>query len=121
MNESDLAYFKNILNEKKAQIKKNIADATKELESLNIGDANDELDQASISMDRNIEQVITHQQSRELSEIEYALNKIDNGSYGVCEMCEEDIRVPRLKVKPHAKYCIVCRELIEKDSNMKRM
>ncbi len=121
MNESDLAYFRNILNERKSQIKKNISDSTKEMESLNVSEASDEVDQASISIDRNIEQVITSQQSRELSEIEYAINKISNGTYGVCEMCEEEIRVPRLKVKPHAKYCIVCRELIEKDSNNKRI
>lgn len=121
MREIDLVYFKKILNERKTQIKKNISDAAKEMESLNDSEANDEIDHATISTDRSIEQAITSQQSHELKNIEYALNKIKNGTYGICEMCEEDINIQRLKVKPHAKYCIVCRELIEKDSKNKRI
>jgi len=63
-----------------------------------------------------IEQAISSQQSRELAEIDFSLSKIENGGYGICEMCEEDISFQRLKVKPHAKYCIVCREIIEKSA-----
>lgn len=63
-----------------------------------------------------IDQAISSQQSRELQEINFALGKIDNGTYGVCDMCEEDVGIQRLKVKPHAKYCIVCREIIEKSA-----
>ena len=47
-------------------------------------------------------------------EIDEALEKIANKTYGICDMCEEEIGIPRLKVKPHAKYCIACREIIEK-------
>lgn len=116
MHKSDLKFFKDLLIGRKMQIKKNIDDAYKEIEELSYTEANDELDHASISIDRNIEQAISSQQSRELSEIEFALNKIANGTYGTCDMCEEEIGIQRLKVKPHAKYCIVCREIIEKSS-----
>jgi RNA polymerase-binding transcription factor DksA len=47
-------------------------------------------------------------------EIEVALAKIANNEYGICEMCEDDIGFQRLKVKPHALYCIDCREIAEK-------
>lgn len=116
MRESDLKFFNDMLLQRKQQIKKNIEDASKEIEGLSHSEANDELDHASISIDRNIEQAITSQQAKELAEIEFALSKIENGSYGVCDMCEEDIGFQRLKVKPHAKYCIVCREIVEKSS-----
>jgi len=119
MHESDLKYFKNLLQERKRQIRKNIEDACIEMEGLNESEANDELDHASISTDRMIEQAITGQQSKELGEIEVAMSKIANGSYGICEMCEEDISIQRLKVKPHAKYCIVCREIVEKTNKLK--
>lgn len=116
MRESDLNFFNEMLDERKRQITKNIEDAYQEMEGLKDSEANDEIDHASISTDRMIEQAITSQQSKELGEIEFAMSKISGGSFGICEMCEEDIGVQRLKVKPHAKYCIVCREIVEKSS-----
>ncbi len=116
MRESDLKFFEELLLERKNQIVKNIEDAKKEIAELKTDDVGDEADHASVSTDRMIEQAISTQQQKELSEINFALSKIGNGSYGVCEMCEEDISFQRLKVKPHAKYCIVCREIIEKQN-----
>ncbi|PID47189.1 MAG: molecular chaperone DnaK suppressor DksA [Proteobacteria bacterium] len=116
MRQSDLVFFKGLLSDRKKQIIKNIHDVSLEMESLSQSEANDEIDYASISIDKNIEQAITAQQSKELASIEFAIAKIEKGSYGVCEMCEEDIGFARLKVKPHAKYCIACREIIEKTS-----
>lgn len=116
MRDSDLKYFENMLLERKAQIKKNIEDAAREIDSLKSNEKGDEADQASVSTDRMIEQAISAQQTRELAEIDFSLSKITNGGYGICEMCEEDISFQRLKVKPYAKYCIVCREIIEKQN-----
>lgn len=116
MRDSDLKYFKDMLDERKAQIRRNIEDAAREIESLKDDEVGDEADHASVSTDRMIDQAISSQQTRELGEIDFALSKISNGSYGICEMCEEDISFQRLKVKPHAKYCIVCREIIEKEA-----
>lgn len=117
MRESDLKYFENLLLDRKAQIKKNIEDAKKEINLLKDNEVGDEADHASVSTDRMIEQAISSQLQKELSEIDFTLSKIKSGGYGVCEMCEEDISFQRLKVKPHAKYCIVCREIIEKQNN----
>lgn len=116
MKDSDLKYFEAMLNDRKKQIKKNIEDAKKEIAMLRDDEVGDEADHASVSTDRMIEQAISAQQSRELSEINFTLNKIASSGYGVCEMCEENISIQRLKVKPHAKYCIVCREIIEKQN-----
>ena len=63
-----------------------------------------------------VESAIILQQSQELQEIEVTLGKISNGDYGICEMCEDDIGFQRLKVKPHAIYCIDCREIVEKSN-----
>lgn len=116
MRDSDLKYFQNLLLERKIQIKKNIEDAARELDSLKGNEIGDEADRASVSTDRMIEQAISAQQNRELGEIDFSLGKISLGGYGICEMCEEDISFQRLKVKPYAKYCIVCREIIEKQN-----
>jgi DnaK suppressor protein len=55
------------------------------------------------------------QQRKELNEIELALDKIKQGTYGICEMCEEPIGKARLEVKNFARFCITCREITEKE------
>ncbi len=116
MKESDLRFFENLLDTRKEQIQNNINNALKDMQELQKTHVSDEADHASISSDRLTKHAINKQQARELKEIEYAKNKIKEGRYGICEMCEERISVQRLKVKPHAKYCIVCREIVEKQN-----
>ncbi|WP_455755983.1 RNA polymerase-binding protein DksA [Sulfurimonas sp.] len=114
MQESELNYFKEILNSRKDQIAKNINGVNDELEQLNSLELNDEGDHASVNNNSMIESAIVQQQEQELREINVALGKISVGDYGVCAMCEDDIGFQRLKVKPHAIYCIDCREIVEK-------
>ncbi len=114
MRESDLKYFSEILKTRVLQIKKNIESSAKDYDEINSYEIRDEGDYALVSADSLIDVSITKQQKKELEEIDYALSKIKDGTYGTCEMCEELIGMQRLKVKPHAKYCIVCREIIEK-------
>lgn len=49
-----------------------------------------------------------------LREIDEALRRIDDGSYGQCEACAKKIPMARLKAKPHARYCIECKTRQEK-------
>ncbi len=115
MRENDIRFFQHMLEERRDQILKNIHGSSKELNELhNTHDVMDEGDFASVSTDNMINEEILSAQQRELGEIEEALAKIENGSYGICEMCEEPIGMQRLKVKPFAKYCITCRQIAEK-------
>ncbi|MDF1875864.1 RNA polymerase-binding protein DksA [Sulfurimonas sp. SAG-AH-194-I05] len=116
MQESELTYFKEILKSREEQIIKNIDGVNKELAQLNSLELNDEGDHASVSTDSMVESAIVHQQENELRAINAALGKISIGDYGICAMCEDDIDFERLKVKPHAIYCIDCREIVEKSS-----
>jgi RNA polymerase-binding protein DksA len=50
----------------------------------------------------------------ELSEVEGALVRIDDGSYGTCSNCGEPIGWPRLNAQPTAERCIACQEKVEK-------
>lgn len=43
-----------------------------------------------------------------LHKVEHAIRRIDNGTYGVCEVCGEDIPVARLEVLPYATMCVRC-------------
>ena len=114
----ELDYFKNLLLEKKKKIEKNIKEQILELEDLRNVDINDDADLISLATNSLIDSAISNSQLKELKEIDKALKRIENGTYGICEMCGEPIKRLRLKVKPHAKYCIVCREIAERESKI---
>ena len=114
MQDSELNYFKEILESRRTQIAKNINGVNEELEQLSSLELNDEGDHASVNNNSMVESAIVSQQEQELKEINVTLGKIANGDYGTCEMCEDPIGFQRLKVKPHAIYCIDCREIVEK-------
>ena len=111
----DIAYFKGLLLERKDQILQNLMQTKQELENLQENEINDEGDYASLCTNNLIDEAIQQQQRQELQEIDYALKKIENGEYGICEMCGEPIKPLRLKIKPFARYCIVCREIVEQE------
>jgi DnaK suppressor protein len=115
LNTEQLDFFKEALENRKEQIKKNLNITTTEMNSLNTNELKDEADHASTSLGRAVDNAILNQQANELREIEIALGKISDNLYGICEMCEEEINIERLKVKIFARYCITCREVIEKE------
>ena len=49
-----------------------------------------------------------------LKKIDKTLNKIDAGTFGVCERCEEPISIKRLEARPVAELCINCKEEVER-------
>lgn len=117
MTQKELNEFKELLQDRRSQIERNLEGASAEAAGLLGSGASDEIDIASINTDQLIEQSISNQQKYELGEIERALSKIFNKTYGICEMCEEEIGMARLRVKPHARYCIACREIVEKTNH----
>ncbi len=118
MSSNKLDRFEVILRERKAQIEKNLLGVSDEIIGLHSQDLHDEGDYAAANIDNVVENAIGTQQESELQEILYSLAKIKSGEYGICEMCEEEIATARLEVKPHAKYCIDCREIAEKNNKI---
>ncbi len=59
-----------------------------------------------------------HEQSI-MSDIKEALKRIDDGTYGICRDCGEEISAERLSVKPEARFCIRCEKEAEKQSEKK--
>lgn len=114
MQETELKFFKEQLLDAKDHILQNVDLASKELDQLQTQENNDDMDFASMRSDAMIEQAISDQQKAELAEIESALQRIEDGTYNICDMCSEKIGVARLKAKPYAKYCMACRPVYEK-------
>lgn len=116
LKEAELMEFKKKLEIRKLQIEKNLRGTTQELDSMRDLELKDEGDYASASAESVIDSAILVQQRRELNEIELALDKIKQGVYGICEMCEEPIGKARLEVKNFARFCITCRQINEKEN-----
>jgi DnaK suppressor protein len=115
MNMKKYHLFKEMLLLRKAELEKILNNLSNEIKDINKCEINDEADFAAASMDSGRDYQIYLTQKRELEEINQALKKIEEGTYGICEMCEDPIQEARLKIKPYAKYCIICREIIEKE------
>jgi len=115
----EIEFYKEILIKRKNELEKILLSISHEIREINKCEVKDEADLAVTSMDSGREYQIYLKQKKELEEINEALKKIEEGTYGICEMCEEKIQEERLKIKPFAKYCIICREIIEKENNEK--
>ncbi len=119
MTEAEVLEFKEILLEKKKTILENIQKYEKEIVLMRGQSPRDEGDYAVLTNDASIDNSLIEKQLKELEEIELSLDKIAKGTYGICEMCEEPIGIERLRVKPFARYCIICREINEKGNGSK--
>ena len=71
-------------------------------------------DQASSERDRELDLLLGDREREKLRNIDEALLKMNEGEYGICEECEEEIPVGRLKIVPFARYCVKCKSDIEK-------
>ena len=61
---------------------------------------------------------IATNESERLRDVTDALKRIDSGTYGVCEGCEEPILRKRLEVFPSARYCVKCQSKLEKEGSL---
>lgn len=112
-NAKQIEELRATLLERKEIITNSINDSRESINSLKSTECNDEFDYAEVSSDSFKEGIIANQQIQELKEIEEALKRIDKGTYGTCEMCDESIAIGRLRAKPFAKFCTPCREIYE--------
>ncbi len=112
-NAKQIEELKQVLLVRKETITNSINDSRESINSLKNSECNDEFDYAEVSSDSFKEGIIANQQIKELKEIEEALKRIQVGTYGVCDMCDESIAIGRLRAKPFAKFCTPCREIYE--------
>jgi DnaK suppressor protein len=76
-------------------------------------------DQASIDLDRNFVMRIHYRERQLLSKVRKALQRIDEGTYGICDDCGEEISEERLLARPVTTRCITCKTNEEKQERLK--
>jgi len=109
MKKKQLDYFKNLLNERLEvlinEATKTVADMTDEKETFP-----DPTDRASLESDRNFLLRIRDRERKLILKIREALSRIENGTYGICEECGEEISEQRLNARPVTTLCIECKK-----------
>ncbi len=77
----------------------------------------DEIDRADLEEERYLTFRIKGREARLIHKIDYALMKIESGTYGVCENCGAQIPFERLRARPVTTMCFECKELEEEQEN----
>ena len=108
MEKKQLAEFRTLLQAQMADL---LQDADKTVSGMTEEHINfpDPTDRASLESDRNFELRIRDRERRLINKIREALTRIDDGSFGQCESCEEEIGAERLRARPVTTLCIDCK------------
>ena len=111
MKKKDLNTFKALLLDEKKKIMNHLEEITEnsehDLES-NVA-SGDSVDLASLEINQASMQKIGKRETYLLKKIDLALKKIEEGEFGICENCGEEIGIPRLMARPVAQLCIDCK------------
>jgi len=115
---AELAELRGELEADVVHLKKEIKDAEQEIVGLlrdgGDGAGNDQADVGSTTLERDHEMSLANNARDMLDQIERALAKIDDGTYGVCESCGNAIGKGRLQAFPRATLCVSCKERQER-------
>ena len=120
MNKREMEKFKKVLMNEAQHYSKGIKsignDAMQGHMSENTGDLTGFAEAGTDNNDRETKLRLASGESHLLEEVAEALERIDEGTYGECVDCEEDIPKKRLEVFPAAKRCVKCKEKYEKET-----
>lgn len=115
---AELAELRSELEGEVEHLKEEIHEAEQEIVGLfrdgSDGAGNDQADVGSTTLERYHELTLANNARDMLNQIEFALNRIDDGTYGVCENCGNAIGKGRLQAFPRATLCISCKERQER-------
>ena len=94
------------------EIRKSVKKGTEAVAAIEPG--GDIYDQASSERDRELGLLLGDREREKIHSIDEALLRIDDGDYGICEECDEDIPLGRLKAMPFTRHCVKCKSDLEK-------
>lgn len=81
--------------------------------SVDDSETPDPVDLAVRNYSKNVMLAVSENESKQLTLINEALERIDDDEYGLCQNCENEINPKRLNAVPWARYCLDCQQLLE--------
>ncbi|MBL7960629.1 TraR/DksA family transcriptional regulator [bacterium] len=122
MKKKDLEYFRKLIQEEQDKVLKDMGYIKETLLDSTMRDASGDhsaysfhmADQGSDTYDREKTFMLASRENKYLSELVAAMRRIEEGTYGVCMICNKDIEKERLEVVLVAKYHVECKRKLEK-------
>ncbi len=117
MTKEKLEKYRKLLLDRQREILSNAGASTEDIDQLQATPAADWVDR--VSVDSAVSSMIARESgiSRELEEIRVALQKINEGTYGICERCGKAINEERLEAIPTARLCRDCQQEEERNAS----
>lgn len=106
----DQVRFKKILLEERERILNNSKESMKQDLSISSDDLPDETDLAATEISQSLVFKLRDRERLMLAKISEALIRIDEGTFGICQECEEPIEMKRLEARPISTFCLACKE-----------
>jgi DnaK suppressor protein len=113
MRTKDLAYFRKTLSRQLEELTHK-SDAAVSGLLTTVEDSGDPVDQAERDLERSLSIRMLDRENKLILKIQRALRKIEDGTFGICEVCGQKIGIERLKSRPVAELCIDCKIRQEK-------
>ena len=109
MDENKLQEFRSLLEEQRDEL---LSEAGRTVAGMTDAKENfpDPTDRAALESDRNFLLRIRDRERKLINKINDALERIEDGSYGICDSCGEDISEERLLARPVTTLCIDCKK-----------
>ncbi len=114
MNQETKEEFRAILLKERERILQESLRTVNGMNKKEVGYA-DPLDRASLESDRNFQLRLRDRERKLLKKIDEAILRLDNGTYGICEICGSEIEYERLKARPVTTMCIECKNEQEEE------
>jgi DnaK suppressor protein len=116
LKKNEIAKFKKRLEELRSQLSQSLKGSTAEVKKPDeaTGYSQHQADQGTDDFDRTISLEVTSREYGILRQIERALEKIDEGTYGICDITGDEIPLPRLEAVPYATMTVKAQEQLEK-------
>jgi len=111
-------YFRQMLTAKLDEL---LEEANKTVTGMTDAGENfpDPTDRAALESNRNFELRIRDRERKLIGKIKEALGRIEQGNFGVCESCGDDISEERLEARPVTTLCIECKKMQENEERLK--
>lgn len=114
MTEQELAHAREQLEKMRQEILREVRMAEETSRNLGQGDVPDIGDMSSQTYDRDVLYNLSEVQRQRVRDIEAALERLDQGEYGICLRCGDEIAPRRMEVRPFSRYCIECKTEVER-------
>ncbi len=109
MKPEQLAKFKTLFEEQKAALLYSNKLINEDF-AVNTDEMSDEIDLSSAELEQNMRVRLRSREALFLKKIDQSLEKIQAGTFGICDCCDQNIELTRLEVRPTANLCINCKE-----------